>query len=155
MSSFSRLTLEIQEIKTFLCWQVVMYTASTMQGNLGTTQSPHWSNTMNCSRRPPQSLISVGNTLVAAVTYLISVERRANINNMIKEEINWHQPVNCWMDPNATAHKSAIAFREVEYYKGDALQVNAFHIFIIPKYSIRVITVQLFMRLPWGITEQI
>lgn len=137
MSSFSHMTLEIQGINTLLCWQVVMYTASTMQGNLQTTQSPHWGNTLYSSCRPPESLISSGNTLEAAVTYLISVERRANINNTIKQEINWHQPFNCWMDSNGMAHKSVIAFRGAEYYKCDALQVNVVHISITAKYCIK------------------
>lgn len=33
--------------------------------------------------------------LAAALAYLISDERRANINNMIKQKINWHQAANC------------------------------------------------------------
>lgn len=35
--------------------------------------------------------MSVENILAAAVTHLISDERRANINNMIKQKINWHR----------------------------------------------------------------
>lgn len=120
MSSYSRLTLESQEMNTLPCWQVVIYMASTMHCNAiwGIHQSPHWCSTISGFHELPASLVLVANNLVAAVTYLISDERWANINNTIKHEINWHRPVNCSNDPKVIAHKTAIALK-----RGMVLQV--------------------------------
>lgn len=43
---------------------------------------------MSSPHRQAETLFCVENILAAAVTYLISDERRANINNMIKQKIN-------------------------------------------------------------------
>lgn len=46
-------------------------------------KNPH---TINSPHRQAETLISAENILVAAVTYLIPDERRANINNMMKQK---------------------------------------------------------------------
>lgn len=113
MSSYSHLILESQEMNTLPCWQVVTYMALTMRCNAiwGIHGGPHWCSTISVFHELPESLILVANNLVAAVTYLISDERRANISNTIKHEINWHRPVNCSNDPKVIAHKAAIALK--------------------------------------------
>ena len=67
---------------------------STRQRNLGGTHKkpPHWCNTMSSPHRQARDSVLCG---AAAVTYLISDERRANINNVIKQKINWQRAANC------------------------------------------------------------
>lgn len=54
--------------------------------NEGTQKSAPFKKEKKNSRQ--SSVTVVGNILAAAVTHLISDERRANSNNMIKQEIN-------------------------------------------------------------------
>lgn len=99
----------------------------------GNYREPSLTQTISNPHRQAETLISVENILVAAVTYLISDERRANINNKIKQEINWHQAANCLKNPKVIAHRACRLLKHNSYYQCYELLVNLFHIYITAK----------------------
>lgn len=105
----------------------------------GNYREPSLTQTISSPHRQAETLISVENILVAAVTYLISDERRANINNKIKQEINWHQAANCLKNPKVIAHRACRLLKHNSYYQCYELLVNLFHIYITAKPLYKIV----------------